>query len=53
MHIFALLGFLTILAIATATEVDDEPLDFVVVDGLGKNWGENTGCVDTMARNGV
>ena len=52
MHIFVWLRFLIIAAIANATKLDDEPLDIVVEDGLGKGWQENTGCVDSMARNG-
>ena len=50
MHISTLLGFLTIAAIVKATKLDDEPLDIVVVDALGKGL---QGCVDTMASNGV
>ena len=65
MYIPTLLGFLTI---AKATGLDDfapgvvapgvvsavvEPSDtVVVVDALGKDWQENTDCVDIMARNG-
>ena len=52
MRISTLLGFLTIVAIAKAAKPDEEPLDIIVVDALGKGWQENTGCVDTMARNG-
>ena len=49
-----LFRFLTIAVIVKAYKLDDEPLDVIVVeDGLGKGWQENTGCVDTMARNGV
>ena len=52
MHVFAMFRFLTIVAIVKAVKLDDEPLDIVVEDGLGKGWQENTGCVDSMARNG-
>ena len=54
MNISTLLGFLTIVAIAKAAgaKLDEEHLDIVVVDALGKGEQENTGCVDTMARNG-
>ena len=52
MNISTLLGFLTIVAIAKAAKLDEEPLDIVVVDALGKGEQENTGCVDSMARNG-
>ena len=37
-----MLGFLTIVAIAKAAKLDEEPLDIVVVDALGKGEQENT-----------
>ena len=52
-RLFALIyRFLTIAAIVKAYKLDDDPLDVIVEAGLEKGGQENTGCVDTMARNG-